>query len=34
LATRQLNRTLLQRQMLVERQEATAAETIEHLVGM
>jgi Winged helix DNA-binding domain len=34
LTTRQLNRTLLQRQMLLERQEATAAEIVEHLVGM
>jgi hypothetical protein len=34
LTTRQLNRTLLARQGLLERRETTAAETIEHLVGM
>jgi hypothetical protein len=34
LSTRVLNRTLLARQMLLERQRATVPETIEHLVGM
>jgi Winged helix DNA-binding domain len=34
LSTRTLNRTLLARQMLLERERATAAATIEHLVGM
>jgi Winged helix DNA-binding domain len=34
LSTRALNRALLERQMLLERQDRTAAQTIEHLVGM
>jgi hypothetical protein len=34
LSTRALNRALLERQMLRERQEGTAPGTIEHLVGM
>jgi hypothetical protein len=34
LSTRTLNRTLLERQLLLERREATAVDTIEHLVGM
>jgi DNA glycosylase AlkZ-like len=34
LSTRTLNRTLLERQLLLERRETTAAQTIERLVGM
>jgi hypothetical protein len=34
LSNRALNRALLERQMLLERREGTAAQTLEHLVGM